>query len=701
MNRLANEKSPYLLQHAHNPVDWFPWGTEAFEKARREDKPIFLSIGYSNCHWCHVMERESFESDAIAGLLNRDYVPIKVDREERPDVDRIYMTFVQATTGGGGWPMSVWLTPELQPFFGGTYFPPQNRWGQPGFGSVLEQISSAWRSGREQIVDSARDVVAQLQKQTSVEPGRGGPVDKNVLDSGFFVFRRSFDSHLGGFGGAPKFPRPSVYNFLLRYHSRTKNQEALEMVLLTLREMAKGGMHDQLGGGFHRYSVDERWFVPHFEKMLYDQAQLAISCLEAFQITRDPQYADTARGIFDYVLRDMTDAEGGFYSAEDADSAIDPEEPHVKGEGAFYIWSADEIRRLVEAPAADWFCYRYGVAEGGNVASDPHSEFTGRNILYRAATSEETAQQFGRPHEEVREGLRRAEKILLEARSKRVRPHLDDKVLTSWNGLMISAFALGGAVLDEPRYAQAARRAAEFLIARMHDSQTGVLLRRYRQGEAAIPGFLDDYAMFAQGLLDLYEAQFDLRHLELAVRLTEKQRDLFEDRARGGFFSSAEGDASLVMRVKDDYDGAEPSGNSVALMNLLRLAEFTDRAGFRESAERTLAAFAPRLTAAPVGLPQMLAACEFRLGEPRQIVIAGDKDAADTLALTRTLYSHFVPPRIVLLVDSTETRQALAARIPAIAAMQKTAGRAAVYVCRNYTCQLPVSEPAQFVELIQ
>ena len=371
-NRLANEKSPYLLQHAHNPVDWFPWGAEAFGKARSENKPIFLSIGYSTCHWCHVMERESFETDSIARLLNRDYVAIKVDREERPDVDRIYMTFVQATTGGGGWPMSVWLTPDLEPFFGGTYFPPENRWGHPGFASVLKQIADAWRTDCDQIVESARDVVAQLRKQATVEPGRASSIDANILTSGFSVFRRTFDTQLGGFGGAPKFPRPSVHNFLLRYYARTKNHEALDMVSLTLREMAKGGMHDQLGGGFHRYSVDERWFVPHFEKMLYDQAQLAISYLEAFQITSDPQYAETARTIFDYVLRDMTDAGGGFYSAEDADSAIDPEEPAVKGEGAFYIWTAEEIRAQLEPPLADWFCYRYGVADGGNVASDPH-----------------------------------------------------------------------------------------------------------------------------------------------------------------------------------------------------------------------------------------------------------------------------------------------------------------------------------------
>jgi uncharacterized protein YyaL (SSP411 family) len=700
-NRLASEQSPYLLQHAHNPVDWFPWGPEAFEKARREDKPIFLSIGYSTCHWCHVMERESFENEAIAALLNRDYVPIKVDREERPDVDRIYMTFVQATTGGGGWPMSVWLTPDLEPFFGGTYFPPEDRHGHPGFASILTEIAAAWAADRGQIVDSARDIVEDLRQHVAVEAGRIGAIDHAILDSGFFAFRRTFDVRLGGFGDAPRFPRPSVYNFLLRYWARTKNQEALDMTLLTLREMAKGGMDDQLGGGFHRYSVDERWFVPHFEKMLYDQAQLATSCLEAFQATGDPQYAETARRIFDYVLRDMTGPEGGFFSAEDADSAADPAHPDLKSEGAFYIWSAEEIRSRAGQPAADWFCYRYGVEAGGNVADDPHGEFTGKNILYQAHTVEETAERFGRPLDEVGAGLREAGRVLLEARSERVRPHLDDKVLTAWNGLMISAFARGGATLEEPRYAATARRAADFLIARMYDAPSGALLRRYRQGEAAIPAFLDDYAFFAQGLLDLYEAQFDLRDLELAIRLTEKQMELFEDREQGAFFASAADDASLVMRVKEDYDGAEPSGNSVAAMNLLRLARFTNRSGFRESAERMLAAFASHLAAAPAALPQMLAACEWLLSEPREIILVGERDDADTQALLRTLHSHFVPNRVAMLVDSPETRRALAAGIPSIEFMEKMDGRASAYVCRNYTCQLPVTEARKFAELIQ
>jgi uncharacterized protein YyaL (SSP411 family) len=701
-NRLAQEKSPYLLQHAHNPVDWYAWGEEAFEKARLENKPIFLSIGYSTCHWCHVMERESFENEGIAALMNRDYVAIKVDREERPDVDRIYMTFVQAATGSGGWPMSVWLTPELQPFFGGTYFPPENRWGHPGFGSILTQIAQAWAGDRGKIEDSARHVVEQLRKQVAVAPTRAGAAfDAGTMESAFSIFRRSFDSRLGGFGGAPKFPRVSVHHFLLRYYARTRNAEALDMVLLTLREMARGGMNDQLGGGFHRYSVDDRWFVPHFEKMLYDQAQIAVSYLEAFQATGDRQYADAASRIFEYVLRDMTDAGGGFYSAEDADSVISPEHPGLKGEGAFYIWSREEIQALLSEPAAGWFCHRYGVREGSNVDNDPHGEFTGKNILYQAHTVEETARHFGRPAAEVQAALDDAAGVLLAARAKRVRPLLDDKILTAWNGLMISAFAKGGAVLEDARYAEAARRAAEFVIGHMYDAPSGRLLRRYRQGVAAIPGFLDDYAMFVQGLLDLYEAQFDRRHLELAVRLTEKQQELFEDAESGAFFSTEADDRRLVLRVKEDYDGAEPSGNSVAVTNLVRLARMTNRAAFRESAERALAAFAGRLQLAPVGIPQMLAACEFLLDDPREIILAGRRDSAEMRALLRELHSRFVPSRVVLLVDSVETQQALAAEIPSVASMNAPGTGANAYVCRNYTCQLPVSEPARFAELIQ
>ncbi|HWQ54934.1 MAG TPA: thioredoxin domain-containing protein [Bryobacteraceae bacterium] len=702
-NRLAEEKSPYLLQHAHNPVDWYPWGPEAFEKARLDNKPIFLSVGYSTCHWCHVMERESFESERIAEILNRSFVPVKVDREERPDIDRIYMTFVQATTGGGGWPMSVWLTPDLRPFFGGTYFPPDNRYGRTGFATVLERIAEAWRQDREKIVASSIDVVEQLTRH--VDPASEGrpaqPLDRASIEGGFHALRRSYDTRYGGFGGAPKFPRPAAFHFLLRYWSRTGNREALDMVLETLRIMAAAGMNDQLGGGFHRYAVDERWFVPHFEKMLYDQAQLATSYIEAFQITGDFEFAATARETLDYVLRDMRHNTGAFYSAEDADSAIDPAHPDEKGEGAFYIWSRAEIEEIAGALVADWFCYRYGVEKDGNVADDPHQEFTGRNILYRAHTVEQTAEHFGRSLDEVRTGILQASRKLLEARNRRPRPHLDDKILTAWNGLMISAFARAGAALSEKSYTDAALRAAGFILERLYDPQTGVLLRRFRDGHAAIPGFLDDYAFLAQACLDIYEAVFDLPWLDRAVALTGKMRELFEDSTAGGFYSTQAGDPSLVMRIKEDYDGAEPSGNSVAILNLLRLSAMTGRPELRESAERALAAFSGRLTAAPVAVPQMLAAYGFSLAPPREIVIVGEKSSPDTLELLKILHSRYLPHAIALLVDSEETRAALGSGLPAIEGMRKLDGRASAWVCENFACRLPVSSPAEFAELLQ
>jgi hypothetical protein len=697
-NRLAAEKSPYLLQHAHNPVDWYPWGPEAFERAKADDKPIFLSIGYSTCHWCHVMERESFENEEIAAVLNRYFVPIKVDREERPDVDRIYMAFVQATTGGGGWPMSVWLTPELKPFFGGTYFPPDNRYGRPGFKAVLDSLARAWSLERNKIDESSADVTGQLEKISRIEARAVAP-DAGVLDSAFYGFRRGYDSRLGGFGSAPKFPRPSVHNFLIRYWDRTRNEEARDMVLVTLREMAKGGMHDQLGGGFHRYSVDERWFVPHFEKMLYDQAQLAISALEAYQVTRDDLFAGTARDIFTYVLRDMTSPEGAFYSAEDADSVIDPAQPNVKGEGAFYVWSKEELGAILNPVKLEWFCYAYGVEDDGNVCDDPHGEFRGKNILYQAHTPEQIAKRFNVSVAEVSAALAGARSALLEARSRRIRPHLDDKIITAWNALMISAFAKGAQILDEPAYANAARRATEFLLARMYDPARNTLLRRYRDGDAAISGFLDDYAFFIQALLDLYEADFDSVRLEQASQLAVTMCQLFEDQETGGFFSTQGGDNNLILRMKDDYDGAEPSGNSIAASVLIRLARITDRDAFRRSAERTLAALGGRLNATPTGVPQAMVALMEYLAPPRQIVIAGEP--RKTTEMLSAIRARFLPYVSVLRVDSDATRESFARTNPAFGGMHPVDGKAAAYVCENFACQLPVTEVSKLEQLLQ
>jgi uncharacterized protein YyaL (SSP411 family) len=681
-NRLIHEKSPYLLQHAYNPVDWYAWGEEAFAKARREDKPIFLSVGYSTCHWCHVMERESFEKEAVAKVLNEHFVSVKVDREERPDVDRVYMLFVQAATGSGGWPLSVWLTPEGKPFYGGTYFPPDSRYGRPGFRAVLESLARAWKTDRQRIEETGAKAVEQLREASLTEAP--AVLTKQDVDRTFFTFRRIYDSRLGGFGQAPKFPRPVMFNFLLRYYIWTKNDEALEMTVKTLDAMAQGGMHDQLGGGFHRYSVDEHWFVPHFEKMLYDQAQLAVSYLEAFQITRGEPHARVARGIFEYVLRDLAHREGGFYSAEDADSVIDPQNPGEKGEGAFYVWTWKQIQDALGADDAALFSYRYGVAQQGNVAEDPHGEFTGRNILYQAHSIEKSAAQFGLTPEDAGRRLALASQRLLEIRADRPRPHRDDKILAGWNGMMISAFAKGAQVLNDARFLAAARRAADFLRAQLWREADSTLLRRYREGEAAVEGFLDDYALLANGLLDLYETSFDRRDLDWAARLAERAIELFEDREQGGFFSTPKGGPELVLRLKDDYDGAEPSGNSAIAVVLLRLARMLDREDFERSAERTLAAFSTRMREMGAGIPQMVVAQMLALGRSREIVLAGP----GIEPMLNVVRSKFLPDAVVMKGEDTPQRLFPVDNLPT------------AYVCENFACQMPVHSAKDLDQLL-
>src|SRR5207249_7349077 len=517
-NRLAQEKSPYLLQHAHNPVDWYPWGKEAFAKARSENKPIFLSIGYSTCHWCHVMAHESFENEEVAATMNREFVNIKVDREERPDVDRVYMTFVQATTGGGGWPMSVWLTPDLKPFVGGTYFPPVDRYGQPGFTKVLERIAAAWKQGHEKIAEQGSKIVEALRESQNAQPEAAAKIDNQLFQTAYEQLSRSFDDKEGGFGTAPKFPRPVSQNFLTRFYARDPKGEsgkrALEMDLLTLRKMAAGGMHDHLGGGFHRYSVDRYWHVPHFEKMLYDQAQLASAYLDAFQIGQDRQHADVARDILDYVARDMTSKEGGFFSAEDADSFFEHGKPD-HGEGAFYVWTEKQIDDALGADAA--VCkFHFGVQPHGNApeGSDPQDEFRGKNILIQRHTLAETAKHFKKSDDEIRQSLMRSREKLLTIRNKRPRPHLDDKIIAAWNGLMISAYARGAQVLDEPRYLESATRATKFLRSNLYDEKSKLLFRNYRESRSDVEGFADDYAFVIQGLLDLYEVSLEVEWLK-------------------------------------------------------------------------------------------------------------------------------------------------------------------------------------------
>jgi uncharacterized protein len=707
-NRLAHEKSPYLLQHAHNPVDWYPWGEDAFAKARRENKPIFLSVGYSTCHWCHVMAHESFESEEVAAVMNREFVNIKVDREERPDVDRVYMTFVQATTGGGGWPMSAWLTPDLKPFVGGTYFPPEDRYGQPGFKKVLERIAAAWKDNHDKIVEQGGKIVAALRESQST-PEAEGKIDAGILDAAYRQIERSYDPKEGGFGSAPKFPRPVTLNFLSRFYARNPKSEsykqALEMALFTLRKMAAGGMHDHLGGGFHRYSVDRYWHVPHFEKMLYDQAQLGSAYLDAFQITQDRQYESVARGILDYVARDMTAKDGGFLSAEDADSpavAGGGDLGHAKNtEGAFYVWTKKEIDAAL-GDDDEIFDFHYGVQSHGNApeGSDPQDEFRGKNILIERYTIAETAKQFKKSEDEVRDFLKQTRERLFAIRTKRPRPHLDDKIIAAWNGLMISAYARAAQVLDEPRYLEIATRAAKFLRANLYDEKSKLLFRSYRNGRSAVEGFADDYAFVVQGLLDLYEASFDVEWLKFARQLQETQDRLFLDAKNGGYFTTSGKDASVLLRMKDDNDSAEPAASSVAALNLLRLSRFYDDKQLEDRARKTIDAFGPTLSHFASAMPQMLVAVDFSSSKPRQIVIAGEKDAPGTKALVTEVRRHFLPKTVLLLADGAKGQEYLGERNEAIRAMSMVDGKSAAYVCENFTCKTPVTDSNQLADLL-
>jgi uncharacterized protein YyaL (SSP411 family) len=704
-NRLAQEPSPYLLQHANNPVDWYPWGEEAFALARARDLPIFLSIGYSTCHWCHVMEHESFENAEIAELLNAQFVPIKVDREERPDVDRVYMTFVQATTGSGGWPMSVWLTPDLKPFYGGTYFPPASRWGRPGFTEILGEIATRWRESRAQLVESADGVLVRLREAQASRRGGGALPDGDLLAAGVREYGQTFDRHHGGFGGAPKFPRPGELLFLLREHARTGDSDARYMVLETLGAMAMGGMRDHVGGGFHRYSVDAEWRVPHFEKMLYDQAQLVLAFLEAGQAAGDPTLRQVAADTLSYVRRELTHADGGFLSAEDADS-IAPEladEPGaIKTEGAFYIWGQAEIEQVFGADS-DVVRFRYGIEPGGNAPQDPHNEFTKKNLLYVARGIDDVARLSGRSEEEVTAVLDGARLRLFEARCTRPRPHLDDKVLAGWNGLMIAAFARAARVtpLDEAGAAtslDAAVRAAEFLRNRLWDPDRSRLLRRFRDGRSDIDGYSEDYASVVWGLLELFQAGGDPVWLDWARQLQTIQNELFWDDEDGGWFSTTGDDPTVLLRLKEDYDGAEPSASSIAVGNLLILGHLVggeDAADHASRVERAIRRAVTTPQAARV-VPLMAAAASTFLAGATQVVIVGPRDAAGTIALHRVLALHYLPGAVSLVVEPGAHQQAVAERLPWVGAMSAVNDQPTAYVCRDFSCQAPVTDPDAF-----
>ena len=673
-NRLIGETSPYLQQHAHNPVDWYPWGPEALARARSEDRPILLSIGYAACHWCHVMERESFEDPEIAALMNERFVNIKVDREERPDLDSLYMQAVQALTGGhGGWPMTLWLTPDLKPFYGGTYFPPEDRGGVPGFVRVLTAVSEAYRDRRADIADTAEQLAAHL-RQTPDTRGANVALTPGLLEEAFAQIAPGFDSQNGGFGGAPKFPQPAVLEFLLRQAHRTDAPLPKVMVELTLERMARGGIYDHLGGGFARYSTDAGWLVPHFEKMLYDNALLARLYVHGFQATGDRRLRRVAEETIDYVLRDLRDPGGGFYTSRDADS-----EGH---EGRFYVWDAQEITDLLGPEDGDLFSRSFGVTPEGN--------FEGRSILHVPDDAEHVAEALDLPPEDLERRIGAARARLLDAREQRVPPARDEKVLTAWNGMMLGALAEAAAVFERRDYLRAAVANASFLLEALRDEE-GRLLRTYRDGRSKLRGYLEDYAFLVDGLVALYEASFDIRWLVEARSLADRMLDLFWEDSEGGFFDTGTDHEELVARPRDITDGAVPSGSSVATLALLRLGALTGTPIYRERATTALRGMAPFFGRHAAGLGNWLCALDFWLSSPKEVVIVGGEDDPDTAELLRALHSTYFPNKVV--AGLTTEDQADAVGLELLEGRRRVDGRATAFVCQNFACQLPVTTP--------
>ena len=678
-NRLAQSQSPYLLQHASNPVDWYPWGKEAFLKAKKENKPIFLSIGYSTCHWCHVMEHESFEDSTVAALMNEHFISIKVDREEMPEVDHLYMSVCQAMTGRGGWPLTIVMTPDKEPFFAGTYFPKNGRGKRPGMLQLIPSLANAWTSKQGEILKTTERVRQYLEKANSSSMKEAW--EEDMIRETFSQYASRYDPDFGGFGRAPKFPSPHNLIFLLRYSKLYHDTTALKMAKTTLQHMRRGGMYDHIGLGFHRYSTDKRWFLPHFEKMLYDQAMLAMAYLEAYQYTRDEQYSRVAEEIFTYVLRDMTDKEGGFYSAEDADSEGE--------EGKFYIWNMDEFIEILGQETGETLSGIYGFRASGNFHDEASGKTSGNNIPHYPGEVEKLAKKAGMSLGEFDEFIAVQREKLFQVREKRIHPLKDDKVLTDWNGLMIAALALGGQVLDKPEYTAAAERAARFVLKTLR-GEDGRLKKRYRQGIAGLPPHLDDYAFMTWGLLNLYEATFRVDYLQEAVNLTGIMATDFLDQDGGGFFIGSDKAEKLMVRAKDSYDGAIPSGNSVAAMNLVRINRFTGDPRWLELADNTLRAFTDGAKQSPTGFAHMLSAFMFDAREAKEIVIVGQGSADNTRIILDKIRSIYIPNRIILFKDTDQKND-----LDRVAPWTKEQGmldnKPTIYICENFVCNLPTT----------
>ncbi|GBC61805.1 thioredoxin domain-containing protein [Desulfonema ishimotonii] len=679
-NHLIHEKSPYLLQHAHNPVDWHAWSDTAFAQARAEDKPIFLSVGYATCHWCHVMERESFEDAEAAAYLNETFICIKVDREERPDIDAVYMAACQMLTGRGGWPLSIFMTPDKTPFFAATYIPKRARFGQGGLIDLCKHVRNLWQSDRQRVTDSAVSVAEHLGK--AFEFSGAEPVTEPILNHACAQLTQMFDGQYGGFEPAPKFPTPHRLMFLLRHHHRTGDAKALEMVRKTLSAMRRGGIWDHVGFGFHRYSTDSQWLLPHFEKMLYDQALLALVYLEGWQVTGDPVCARTAREIFTYVLRDMTSETGGFYAAEDADSEGE--------EGKFYIWTTNGLREVLGTEAAELWSGIFNFSPDGNFSDEATGQKSGVNIPHLTRAFADWAETLNTEPDELEARWEAARRKLFRARARRVHPLKDDKILTDWNGLMIAALAVGARVLDQPEYARAARKAARFIEERLTD-KTGRLLHRFRDGESGIAAHADDYAFLIRGLLELYRTTFDPADLKRAAALQKQMLDDFWDSENGGFFLTAEGMRELPVRPREVYDGATPSANSVSLLNLLHLGRLTGDTGWDECAGELSRAFSGTVKSQPSAFTFFLMGGDFALAETQEIVIVGDPEADDTRQMIAGLNRHFSPRQVVLL-RSPENGNTLASVAGFTGSLRPVDGKATAYVCTDFACSRPVTD---------
>lgn len=695
-NKLISEKSPYLLQHAYNPVDWHPWNEDTFELAKKMNKPIFLSVGYSACYWCHVMEREVFENEEIAKLMNDYFVNVKVDREERPDVDRVYMTALQAMTGSGGWPMSMFLTPDLKPFYGATYVPPKAKYGRAGFEDVIEQIHEVWIKKENEVIESSNKITDNLQNaiESKIIKENDSELNKDILVNAFTTIQKIYDEEYGGFGSGNKFPRPVVFNFLLDYYYHTKDFKSLDMVTFSLKKMYEGGMYDHLAGGFHRYSVDNIWRVPHFEKMLYDQAQLITTYVNTYLVTKNKFFLFVAEDTAHYVLENLQNNDGGYFSAEDAESAPDAAEPKAKEEGAYYIWQKDEIEKILGKEEAKIFNFYYGIEQHGNTINDPHEVFGTKNVLFILNDIFDTAKHFERTPEEIARIIDDSRTLLLKERVKRPKPGLDDKILTSWNGLMISALANIYKVTGNALYLESAVKAVGFIKNNLYKDKA--LLHRYRDGESRFEGTLEDYAYLISGLLDLYEAAFDIKNLEFAIELNDITVDKFYDNENGGFFDVGSEIKDVILKTKDTYDGAEPAGNSIQIMNMLRLGYMTDNKDLIEKAEQSLKLFSYDINRLPFSSPQMLCALSFILNSPKEIIITGELKNEKTKELMNCVDQLFIPNKVEL--HSTDE---LAKISPFIKNLVSDNNESKVYVCENYQCNLPTDETEKLRELLK